>query len=382
MTDALTVTQAISRVIAALPAIGKDGKADSSQGGYAYRGIEQITQGAQKLFGEHGVIFVPKVVKVEIKDLTVNNKPWTDTCMEVEYTVYGPGGDSIVVGPLFAIGRDNSDKGANKAMTQAFKQALLQTLCISDAKDDNDGKTNEADSRLAEIPPFQSWGYKTDEAFRSENDAVRALWHDLSDEQREPLKDWLKTNGYDRPVPVLAEHVTEYRKLLTEAKGDVAPTAPSDAEAKPGVEDLEMAFTALPEAPRKAARKEVRLTFGEVYEMDDLVLQAAIKMVKTWPKGTPEEHQVTPNVPEVSTEPPRSAKVRGLIAYARSKGVEEPALQALVAHLDGVDEQVPLGALRDDLVDVVTALVDSLLAGEIVATQENGRVVIKEAVPA
>jgi hypothetical protein len=173
LTRPQNVTEAIARVMADLPAIGKTGQAAASQGGYAYRGIEAITSEAQSLFGKYGVVFVPQVRAFDIKDIVVAGKPWTDTILTVEYTVYGPNHgalhlkgigdekmeltssveDFIVVGPLIAIGRDNSDKGANKAMTQAFKYALLQVLCISDKKDDSDGHNFEADARPAPPDP-------------------------------------------------------------------------------------------------------------------------------------------------------------------------------------------------------------------------------------
>lgn len=144
---ARNVVEALRRVMRDLPAIGKDNTASPQQGGYAYRGIEQITQHTQRLFALHGVVFVPRVVSYEVRDLTINNKPWTDVYELVEYDVYGPAGvdDRITVGPILAIGRDNSDKGGNKCLTQAYKYALLQALSISDAKDDADGTTHEAD---------------------------------------------------------------------------------------------------------------------------------------------------------------------------------------------------------------------------------------------
>jgi hypothetical protein len=171
------VTVAVSAVMAALPAIGKDSQAAQQQGGYAYRGIEQITAQCQRLFAEHGVVFAPRVTGHEIRDITVANKPWTDTILTVEYDVYGPAGDHITVGPILAIGRDNSDKGANKAMTQAFKYALLQTLCISDAKDDGDGHTHEADSPPPPPPP--AWSTARAKSLLVEQigkDAATACW--------------------------------------------------------------------------------------------------------------------------------------------------------------------------------------------------------------
>lgn len=148
------VIVALLRVMRDLPGIGRDQTASAQQGGYPYRGIEQITHHTQGLFARHGVVFSPRCVSYEIRDLLVNNKPWTDTIQQVEYDVYGPGGpaDKIVVGPILCIGRDNSDKGANKGLTQAYKYALLQALNISDAKDDNDGTTQEADAHPEPVP--------------------------------------------------------------------------------------------------------------------------------------------------------------------------------------------------------------------------------------
>lgn len=169
-----SVSVALAHVMAALPAIGKDSRASQQQGGYAYRGIEAITAHCQPLFALHGIVFVPRVTSWEIRDIVVGGKPWTDTVAAVEYDVYGPAGDHITVGPVLAIGRDNSDKGANKALTQAFKYALLQTLCISDSKDDGDGQTHEADAR----PEWTTAGLKTHLAvlLDGDTDAAREAW--------------------------------------------------------------------------------------------------------------------------------------------------------------------------------------------------------------
>lgn len=150
---ARNVIEALARVAAELPGIGKDSHAAPDQGGYAYRGIEAITQAAQPLLAKHGVVFVPAVQLWTRDEVRVgkDQKLWHDELMQIIYTVYGPGGvdDKIEVGPIPAIGRDGADKGANKCMTQAFKYALLQLLCVSDSKDDSDGHTHEADSAEA-----------------------------------------------------------------------------------------------------------------------------------------------------------------------------------------------------------------------------------------
>lgn len=146
---AQNVIQALSRVMRDLPGIGKGMNADPSQGGYAYRGIEQITGHTQTLFARHGIVMIPEVLEWDREEVTVANKPWHDEKCKIVYRVYGPGGldDVIEVGPLFTVGRDGSDKGVNKCMTQALKYALIQVLCIGDKKDDADGTTSEAGYR-------------------------------------------------------------------------------------------------------------------------------------------------------------------------------------------------------------------------------------------
>jgi hypothetical protein len=142
------VIVALTRVMRDLPGIGKGMNAAPDQGGYAYRGIEQITGHAQTLFARHGIVMVPRVTRWDRSEVLVgkDRKIWHDELVEVVYKVYGPGGmdDWIEVGPLKTIGRDGTDKGVNKCMTQALKYALIQVLCIGDKKDDNDGTTDEA----------------------------------------------------------------------------------------------------------------------------------------------------------------------------------------------------------------------------------------------
>lgn len=142
------VIQAIARVMEEMPPVGKDGTASAAQGGYSFRSIEAITAAAQHLMGRYGVVFVPRVIQRETIQLQVGGKPWTEEQLTIKYNVYGPGGvdDRIEVGPLIALGRDNVDKGTNKCMTQAFKYALLQVLCVGDNKDDADGAGAQADA--------------------------------------------------------------------------------------------------------------------------------------------------------------------------------------------------------------------------------------------
>lgn len=184
------VIEALAAVRVALPAVGKTEQASAAQGNYSYRGIEAVTAAAGPLLGRFGVVFVPEVVDHRVDQITVANKPWTDTTVTFVYRVYGPGGieDCLRVGPLVAVGRDNSDKGYNKAASQAFKYALLQVLCIGDSKDDVDGTTHEADAPLTADQQAQSAGWADAATSKAEHADYSAAFMDLTEDQKEKAK--------------------------------------------------------------------------------------------------------------------------------------------------------------------------------------------------
>lgn len=148
---ARNVVEALIRVVRDLPAVGKGERMDPKAGGYAYRGIEAMTSAAQPLFGKHGVLVCPRVLDSVTTPITKGGQPWVHREMRVEYVLRGPNEpeDWIIVGPFVVEADDNSDKSANKCMTQAFKQMLLQVLVISDRKDDPDEVNRDRDAPSA-----------------------------------------------------------------------------------------------------------------------------------------------------------------------------------------------------------------------------------------
>lgn len=206
---AKNVVEALSRVMADLPGIGRT---DRSEQGYQYRGIEAITRHAQGLFAKHGVVTVPRVARRTVKDFTINNRPWTEDELWVHYRFYGPAGteDFIEVGPLVGLGRDNSDKGANKAMTQAYKYALVQVLCIGDGKDDVDAEpAREAD--------------RVEDRHAGEAAALRRRIDALTPEGRLALGSWCD----DNKVPRRAFDMSEEQRDATGDFLDRLATAPA-----------------------------------------------------------------------------------------------------------------------------------------------------------
>ena len=142
------VVAALAWVTAQIGGIAKT-KGSESGGFYAYRGIDAIAAQAQPLLGAAGVVIVPTTNIVAVTEIQVNGRPWTDTTVTVDWTIYGPC-DTQIEARTQGVGRDNTDHGFNKAATQAFKNLLLRILCIGDPKDDTDqgdGQHNYTDAR-------------------------------------------------------------------------------------------------------------------------------------------------------------------------------------------------------------------------------------------
>lgn len=152
-----TVHAALAAVARELPGIGKDAK---SPEGYQYRGIEAITASAGPLLAKHGVVILPVATVTEIVPTPAGKDGWTDVRMSVTWQIIGPDGSSLTA-TTCGIGRDRSDKGANKAQTQAYKYLLLPLLHVADRDDDAEAAdTREAadtsvdEDRAADVRAF------------------------------------------------------------------------------------------------------------------------------------------------------------------------------------------------------------------------------------
>lgn len=199
---AVSVHAALAAVMADMPAIGKDGTAPTKMGGYAFRGIEQITGALQPILARHGVVIVPSSRVVSVVPSPGQQDAWQDTYLEVEWAIYGPDGSSITARTQ-GVGRDHTDKGATKAASQAFKYLLLQLLCIS-SKDDADGHDySQAARPEAPVDPLRA---DVKQLAEDAPDSVRAEWSKwweekgyrwsaLSDDDRDAIRLWWKGDG-------------------------------------------------------------------------------------------------------------------------------------------------------------------------------------------
>lgn len=150
------VTQALAAVMAEVRGVGKDGFHDAPGAKFKFRGIDAIVNAVGPAMRNHGVIVTPQLVDVTRRDVsTSQGKASRETCVIVKYIFTGPDGttlETIVPGEAM----DSADKGTAKAMSVAFRIALLQALCLpTDDADPDSHHYERGHQQQSSQPPQQ-----------------------------------------------------------------------------------------------------------------------------------------------------------------------------------------------------------------------------------
>lgn len=133
------------RLVAAMADVGAVRKVShNDQGNFNFRGIDAVTNAVHPALVKNGVIVVPEIQTYDYGTVTVgrNRTEMGHARVTVKYTWYGAEGDSIVTvvpGEAF----DSGDKATAKAMSVAFRTAMLQTLSLPTDEADPDESTYE-----------------------------------------------------------------------------------------------------------------------------------------------------------------------------------------------------------------------------------------------
>lgn len=201
-----TVYQALTEIIKELPGIGKGGTGPKDQGGYKYRGIEQITSHVSVLLAKHGVVVIPSATLISDGPAPGMKESWTRVILQVDWTIVGPDGSTMPARTI-GIGHDSGDKGSNKAMSQAYKYLWLDLLCIADTKDDSDGADYSTGVRAEPVPVPDTEGVRL----------ARRLREPMSAASKDRLKEIAANYGFKLIAADLDEHpefANEVRLIL------------------------------------------------------------------------------------------------------------------------------------------------------------------------
>ena len=146
----MNVFEALSAVMNEVQGVGK--KDRNSAQGFNFRGIDAVVNAVGPALRKHGVIVVPRVEEYAYDSVEVgkNRTPMGHVQVLVDYVFYGPEGDSLqtrVIGEAM----DSGDKAVAKAMSVAFRIALLQALCLPTDEPDPDHSSYERSPVVDEV---------------------------------------------------------------------------------------------------------------------------------------------------------------------------------------------------------------------------------------
>lgn len=143
MTEKPTVVEALASVMEEVRGVGKDGFHDAPGAKFKFRGIDAVVNAVGPALRKHRVVVVPQLVSIDHRDvLTSGGKNARETCVVVKYVWTGPDNSTLeTVVPGEAM--DSGDKGTAKAMSVAFRIALLQALCLPTDDTDPDATSYE-----------------------------------------------------------------------------------------------------------------------------------------------------------------------------------------------------------------------------------------------
>lgn len=193
---------------------------------FAFRGIDAVMNAVGPVLREHGVVVVPNVIEViHEKVHTSQNKPATRCVIRADYIFYAEDGSSIV-STVAGEAMDSGDKATPKAMSVAFRTAMLQALCLPTDEPDPDASSYEqarepamTKDQMSEMSAaFGAAGMSGPE--NSDNRA--AFFHDLLG--RETRGGDLTAEEAVRVLRSLAERAgptQEHQKMLQESLGAV-----------------------------------------------------------------------------------------------------------------------------------------------------------------
>lgn len=137
--SAVELTIEAMRAVSSVP---KDGR--NAAQGFNFRGIDGVLNAVGPALRKAGVLPVPflSVLRREVIEVGVKRTPMDSIYVEVDYLFYGPACDAIAV-RVPGSAMDSGDKGVAKAMSVAFRTALIQLFALPTQEQDPDATSYE-----------------------------------------------------------------------------------------------------------------------------------------------------------------------------------------------------------------------------------------------
>lgn len=141
----MEIIKALSAVMESVGGVSK--KERNQHQGFNFRGIDAVVNAVSPALRAQGVVVVPRLLSSEYETVTIgkNQTLQGHARVIVEYAFYAKDGSNISA-TVAAEAMDSGDKATAKAMSVAFRTALLQALCLPTDETDPDATSYERSS--------------------------------------------------------------------------------------------------------------------------------------------------------------------------------------------------------------------------------------------
>lgn len=179
-------------MVEAMKSIGAVRKGDRNDfHKFMFRGIDAVVNAVSPALQKAGVVVTPHLVSLERRTMqTGQGKATNSIDVIVDYTFTGPAGDSItarVPGEAF----DSGDKATPKAMSVAFRIALLQALALPTDEPEPDAYSYDAQHLSPSQAPQQAQAQPAPQ--HDPETTLKAAWDSL--ERLESVRVWATKTG-------------------------------------------------------------------------------------------------------------------------------------------------------------------------------------------
>ena len=153
------VYQAINAITEALARSGIAKLQTNAQDQYKYRGIDDVHNRLSPLLAEHRLCILPRVLeRVCLERNDAHGNLLFAVSLKVAFDLVSAEDGSTHVIEAFGEALDGGDKGTSKAMSAAFKYAILQAFCVPVlGRDDADAQTFRLKKPESLAEPDQGW---------------------------------------------------------------------------------------------------------------------------------------------------------------------------------------------------------------------------------
>lgn len=153
------VYAAIAAISAKLSKRGIAKTRDNSEGGFKYRGIDDIYAGLAPLLAKHKLCVLPRVIERHCVERTSRGGDAVfQVAVRVAFDFVAVDDGSTHTVETYGEAIDDGDKATAKAMSAAYKYAAMQAFCIptGEADADKNGQRVRATTMVDEAP-VQGW---------------------------------------------------------------------------------------------------------------------------------------------------------------------------------------------------------------------------------